>query len=115
YEEHAAQWASAAWKLKLYTFLELNDVFGSWWFGLIICVLLVNLCACSIERLPKIWIDIKNPRKKLADDQLRGIKHIYGAVVDDPAKAEQIVGAIWPDVERTDDKSAKFGFFERHR
>jgi len=38
YEEHAAQWATAAWKLRLYTFLELNDVFGSWWFGLIIGV-----------------------------------------------------------------------------
>jgi cytochrome c biogenesis protein len=116
YEEHAAQWASAAWKLKLYTFLELNDVFGSWWFGLIICVLLVNLIACSIERLPKIWIDIKNPRTKLGDDQLRGIKHVYRAVVDDEKKANEIVGAIWPKVQRSEDgTSGSYGFFERHR
>jgi len=117
YEEHAAQWASAAWKLKLYTFLELNDVFGSWWFGLIICCLLVNLIACSIERLPKIWIDIKNPRRELADDQLRGIKHTYKAVVDDPKRAQDVVDAIFGQkVFRGEDKSGGlFQFFERHR
>ena len=27
YEDHRNQWATAAWKLYLYTFLELNDVF----------------------------------------------------------------------------------------
>ena len=116
YEEHAAQWASAAWKLRLYTFLELNDVFGSWWFGLIICTLLVNLIACSIERLPKIWIDIKNPRRHLADDQLRGIKHTYRAVVDDPAKVQRIVEAIFgKTLYKKTENNSHFAWFERHR
>ncbi len=116
YEEHAAQWATAEWKLKLYTFLELNDVFGSWWFGLIICVLLVNLIACSIERLPKIWIDIKNPRRALADDQLRGIKHTYKAVIDDPNKAQDVVDAVFgKKIHRSEDNGKRFQFFERHK
>lgn len=114
YEEHAAQWASAQWKLQLYTFLELNDVFGSWWFGIIICALLVNLIACSIERLPKIWIDIKNPRTSLADDQLRGIKQVWRKTLpaSEAKKIGDVVGAIWPGVSRVDERHY---FFERHR
>jgi cytochrome c biogenesis protein len=118
YEEHAAQWASAAWKLRLYTFLELNDVFGSWWFGLIICVLLINLIACSIERLPKIWIDIHNPHKTLSDDQLRGIKHVYRTRVPASEKGrvlsvvEAILGGKPDAVEQG---GATYRFFERHR
>src|SRR5688572_22282559 len=118
YEEHAAQWATARWKLSLFTFLELNDVFGSWWFGLLILVLLVNLVACSIERLPKIWIDIQHPQRDLSDKQLRGIKHIYRAVIDekDRAKVERVVGAVFGSkrVDRTDE-NGWFSFFERHR
>lgn len=114
YEEHAARWASAQWKLELYTFLELNDVFGSWWFGLIICVLLVNLIACSIERLPKIWIDIKGPRKKLADDQLRGIKQTWRKVLpaSERDRVREVILAIWPRVEKVD---GDHWFFERHK
>ena len=115
YEEHAAQWASAQWKLKLYTVLELNDVFGSWWFALIICMLLVNLLACSIERLPKIWIDIKGPRKKLADDQLRGIKHTWkkGLPASERGKLGALLEAIFgKKLERVD---GQHFYFERHR
>lgn len=120
YEEHAAEWASAAWKLRLFTFLELNDVFGSWWFGLIIVVLLINLIACSIERLPKIWIDVKNPRRKLADDQLRGIKHVYRGVIAaaDKARALSVVEAIFgkqADVIEDAVSGTSYRFTERHR
>lgn len=50
---------------KLFLFLELGDVFHSWWFGILVLLLALNLIACSIVRLPKIWIDIQNPTKKL--------------------------------------------------
>lgn len=115
YEEHAAQWASAQWQLKLYTILELNDVFGSWWFALIICILLINLLACSIERLPKIWIDIQGPRKKLADDQLRGIKQSWKKTLpaSERGKVQALLEAIFgPKLERIGDRHF---FFERHR
>lgn len=115
YEEHAAQWASAQWKLKLYTILELNDVFGSWWFALIICMLLVNLLACSIERLPKIWIDIQGPRKQLADDQLRGIKHTWKKTLPASERGrlgEMLTAIFGPKLDRVDERHF---FFERHR
>src|SRR3989338_3065019 len=47
--------------LKIFLFLELGDVFHSWWFGVLVLLLALNLIACSIARLPKIWVDARNP------------------------------------------------------
>lgn len=55
---------------KLFLFLELNDVFHSWWFGILVLLLALNLIACSIARLPKIWIDCRNPVKNLDHKKL---------------------------------------------
>ena len=45
--------------------LELNDIFHSWWFSLLILLLALNLIACSIIRFPKIWNDSLIPYKRL--------------------------------------------------
>ena len=50
---------------KAFLLFELGDVFHSWWFGILVLLLALNLIACSIARLPKIWIDARNPPKKL--------------------------------------------------
>ncbi|MBM4281786.1 MAG: cytochrome c biogenesis protein ResB [Deltaproteobacteria bacterium] len=118
YEEHAAQWASQAWKLRLFTFLEMNDVFGSWWFVMIIGYLLISITACSIERFPKIWIDALYPRKHLSDEQVRGIKQVYRARIlpEQVEKARSIVQAVFGRRafhERRD--GTTFFFLERHR
>lgn len=118
YEEHAAQWAQQAWKLKLFTFLEMNDVFGSWWFVLIIAYLLISITACSVERFPKIWLDALYPRKHLADDQLRGIKQVFTATVttSQVEKARSVVQAIFGRrVETMTKEGDTFFFLERHR
>lgn len=118
-EEHRAAWASARWKLELFTALELNDVFHSWWFGVLILLLALNLTACSIERLPRIWIDIKNPRRHLADDQLRGIRHSYKAIIDekDKARAFGVIELLFPkDKTFHEEKDGTyFAFNERHK
>lgn len=118
FDEHAAQWAEAAWKLKLYTFLEMYDVFASWWFGLVVVVLLVNLSACSVERLPKIWFDVWRPRKQLSDEQIRGIRHLWRGRVPESerAKAERIMDAIMgPGVVTSTEGGVRFSFLERER
>lgn len=118
-EEHRAAWASARWKLELFTALELNDVFHSWWFGVMILLLALNLTACSIERLPRIWIDIKNPRRHLADDQLRGIRHSYKAVVDeqDKPRALGVIELLFPkDKTFHEEKDGTYyAFNEKHK
>ena len=118
YEEHAAQWASQAWKLKLFTFLEMNDVFASWWFVIIIGYLLISITACSIERFPKIWLDALYPKKHLSDDQLMGIKQVYRKRIaaDEAGKAEKLVGAIFGRRMFTDARGGtRYFFLERHR
>jgi cytochrome c biogenesis protein len=118
YEQHAAQWASQAWKLKLFTFLEMNDVFSSWWFVLIIAYLLVALTACSVERFPKIWLDALNPQRHLTNDQLKGIKHSYQHTID--AEAAGRVRGLFEQIfnrgayqQQAD--GGHYFFFEKHR
>jgi cytochrome c biogenesis protein len=117
-EEHRAQWAEAAWKLWLFERLELNDVFHSWWFGLLIMILALNLTACSFERLPKIWIDLKNPRRHLSDKQMRGIKHRYKTTIDaaDMSRALGVMGSLFPkDTTFHDEKDGShYAFKEKH-
>ena len=61
---------------KIFLFLELGDVFHSWWFGVLVLLLALNLIACSIARLPKIWVDARNPTKKLDKTPFRAVLQV---------------------------------------
>jgi cytochrome c biogenesis protein len=63
-----------AW-FPIYVFFELNDLFHSWWFMLLLVLLVLNLAACTIERLPRIFKIALRPDKVLSDKLLKGIKH----------------------------------------
>jgi cytochrome c biogenesis protein len=123
YEEHAADWAQSAWKLKLFTFLEMNDVFGSWWFVLVISYLLISIVACSVERFPKIWVDALNPKKDLSEDQLKGIRFTYrtslgkqGADAAATTKALDMFKRIFGGrVDRIERDGTIYMFSETHR
>src|SRR5688500_18821422 len=60
-DEHLATMQPASFAYRTFRFFELNDIFHSWWFSLVVLALALNLIACSFERRPKIWIDIHNP------------------------------------------------------
>lgn len=72
-DEHLINVHGSFW-LGIYTFFEFNDVFHSWWFGFLVLFLALNLTACSIDRLPKIWIDIQYPMKILDDRLIKRIQ-----------------------------------------
>lgn len=121
FEEHARVWQQTPWKYSLYTGLEFHDVFHSWWFGLIILVLALNLTACSIERLPKIWLDIRHPDPRLTPKKERGIKHRVTFVVQD---ANAFLDAFLKGVGRAaapqhlgggEDSSVRYVFTEKHK
>jgi cytochrome c biogenesis protein len=40
---------------QLFDFFGFLNLFGSWWFQLLLVLLIVNLVVCSLNRLPKIW------------------------------------------------------------
>jgi cytochrome c biogenesis protein len=58
--------------LWAYRSLELYDLFHSWWFTLLLASLALNLIACSLERLPRIWFLVRFPEKRL--DSVKGLR-----------------------------------------
>ena len=64
-----------AWWFPVYQFFELNDLFHSWWFLLLLVTLTLNLAACTVERLPRIFKIALRPDKVVSDKLLRGLRH----------------------------------------
>ena len=56
-------------KFKLYQSLSFFDMYHSWWFMLLLYLLTVNLVACSIKRLPRVWKMVSEPQLVM-DDKL---------------------------------------------
>jgi cytochrome c biogenesis protein len=54
-------------KLKIYQSLGFFDMYHSWWFILLLSLLCINLIACSIKRLPVIWVTITRPILVMSD------------------------------------------------
>jgi cytochrome c biogenesis protein len=54
-------------KIKLYSALGFFDMYHSWWFILLLYLLTVNLVACSIKRLPRVWKFISEPSLVMDD------------------------------------------------
>lgn len=48
-------------KINLYSSLGFFDMYHSWWFILLLYLLTINLVACSIKRLPRVWKFISEP------------------------------------------------------
>lgn len=59
--------------LWTYRVFELYDLFHSWWFTGLLVSLALNLIACSIERLPRIWYLVRDPEKRL--DRVVGVRN----------------------------------------
>src|SRR3954465_2527313 len=55
-----------------YRTFELYDLFHSWWFTLILVSLALNLIACSLERLPRIYFLVRYPERRL--DRVVGLR-----------------------------------------
>src|SRR5438270_2985536 len=55
-----------------YRWFELYDLFHSWWFTLLLVSLALNLIACSVERLPRIWYMVRYPETRL--DHVAGLR-----------------------------------------
>jgi cytochrome c biogenesis protein len=58
--------------LGAYRWFELYDLFHSWWFTLLLLSLALNLIACSVERLPRIWYLVRYPETRL--DHVAGLR-----------------------------------------
>lgn len=62
------------WKTGLYSFFELHDLYHSWWFVLLLVLLGLNLTACTIDRLPRVYAIALKPKKTLDAQVIRGLR-----------------------------------------
>src|SRR5207302_7149193 len=74
--------AGRAWTLRGYRWFELYDLFHSWWFTALLVSLALNLVACSLERLPRIWYLVRYPERRL--------DHVVGLRFKVPAAASEL-------------------------
>jgi cytochrome c biogenesis protein len=110
------------WRTGIYSFFELNDLFHSWWFLLLLVLLSLNLTACTIDRLPRIYTIALKPRPRLDDVLLRSVRHVVkqpfsGEPAQEAARlaaAFKVRGFNVASVDRADDDTY-YLFSERGR
>ena len=92
-------------KFKLYQSLSFFDMYHSWWFMLLLYLLTVNLVACSIKRLPRVWKMVFEPQLvmdealekslslthefKMSGDAVTQLKAFLSAEVSTPVVTEK--------------------------
>jgi cytochrome c biogenesis protein len=78
--------------LWAYRTFELYDLFHSWWFTGLMLSLALNLVACSLERLPRIYFLARYPEKRI--DAVKGVRFKGGGKVPEGTSAEGALAAI---------------------
>jgi len=74
-------------KLLVYQKLGFFDMYHSWWFILLLYLLTVNLVACSIKRLPRVWKIISEPALVLDEGLERSMSNSHTFKMSGDAEA----------------------------
>lgn len=85
--------ANRPFVLWMYKAFELYAPYKSWWFTTIVLLLALNNLASSIERLPRIFLIVRNPELRLTDRVLRGLRNRVSAPRGD-LNAERLRGEL---------------------
>ena len=67
----------SAGSIKLFSALDLFDMYHSWWFITLLYLFTVNLTACSIKRLPRVWKLASVPTPILDNGLEKSLSNIY--------------------------------------
>jgi cytochrome c biogenesis protein len=103
--------AGREWTLRAYRWFELYDLFHSWWFTGLLLSLALNLVACSLERLPRIWFLVRYPQRRL--DHVVGLRFRVPPTTS-ALSLEDVAGVLRGRRYRVDVQDA-FLFAERGR
>ncbi|MEM7403125.1 MAG: cytochrome c biogenesis protein ResB [Myxococcota bacterium] len=102
--------------LQLLFLFELGDAFHSWWFGALVLLLAINLTACSMQRLPPIWIAIARTPKRLSDSLLQTTTYkCVHRVSLPPAQMIKRVQSVLPKMSCEIHGDTIDGFMHKHR
>jgi cytochrome c biogenesis protein len=74
-EELQREYSAGA--IKLFSALDLFDMYHSWWFILLLYLFTVNLTACSIKRLPRVWKLASEPTPILDVGLEKSLSNVY--------------------------------------
>jgi len=74
---------------EVLNFFNLFDMYHSWWFSFILLLLVINLVACSVHRLPGIFSQISRPSGDLEDRMLKTIPYVEKIQIPNQAKKEE--------------------------
>ncbi len=107
---------------ELLDFFNLFDMYHSWWFSAILLLLVINLFACSIRRLPGIWSQMVrgSGQNGLEDSMIRTLPYVEKVRVHGLASGmeDQIrlkIKEWYKDVKRIETPSAVTLFSEKGR
>lgn len=75
YQQHMSQFAPQSLQAQLFSFFEIYDLFGSWWFQFLVVMLALNLIACTLNRLPGLWRVVFDYEHQLSDQRLGELSH----------------------------------------
>jgi cytochrome c biogenesis protein len=72
-------------------FFNLFDMYHSWWFSAILLLLVINLIACSIRRIPGILSQVfRGPEKReLEDSMIRTLPYVQKVRISNSSKMEE--------------------------
>ena len=74
-EELQREYSAGA--IKLFSALNLFDMYHSWWFILLLYLFTVNLTACSVKRLPRVWKLASEPTPLLDSGLEKSLSNIH--------------------------------------
>lgn len=94
--------------------LELYDVFHSWWFSVLVLLLALNLIACSVERLPRIWIEIRNPERHLTAALYARLPHKQAVLLPSLEQCQKWVQKAWGVQLKQHADGNWYVFYEKH-
>jgi len=74
---------------KVLDFFNLFDMYHSWWFSIILLLLVINLITCSAHRLPGILSQISRESGELEDKMLKTLPYVEKMQISNPTKKEE--------------------------
>lgn len=89
-EEYMQHYGTSTYKFL--NFLDLFDMYHSWWFELLLIFFIVNVTVCSFERLPAIFKMVSKPKLKIPVEKINAFKEKQ--TIDYNGKKEELLPAL---------------------
>ena len=96
--------------------LNFFDMYHSWWFLGLLSLFSVNLLACSIKRLPRVWKTVREPVLVPSDGLFRTFSNVEelvvpGSVADNQERVAAVVGKSFAKPVITEGEDGKVHIF----